>query len=65
MGAFELSHEKYGKLLSVDEAGNATVYDQNGGGLDTTAYVNTLFGSDSVFRIASNIPCENLIDQRM
>ena len=65
LGAFELSHGTYGKLLSVDDAGNVTLYGQNGDELDATAYVNALFGSDSVFSIAGNRPRANLIDRHL
>lgn len=65
LGAFELSHETYGRLLSVDDEGNVTIYDQNGGKADATAYVNALFGSDSVFSVASNRPQSGLIDRRL
>ena len=65
LGAFELSHEAYGRLLSVDEEGNVTIYDHNGGRDDATAYVTALFGSDSVFNVASNRPNAGLIDRRL
>ena len=65
IGAFELSHAKYGRLLSVDDEGNVTVHDHNGGRADATAYVNALFGSDSVFSIASDRPHAGLIDRRV
>lgn len=64
IGAFELSHAKYSRLLSVDKEGNVTIYDHSGGKMDATAYVNALFGSDSVFSVASNRPQEGLIDRR-
>lgn len=65
LGAFELSHEIYGKLLSVDGEGNVTLYGQNGGELEATAYVNALFGSDSVFSIANKSMRVSLIDRRL
>ena len=65
LGAFELSHGTYGKLLSVDDAGNVTLYGQNGDELDATAYVNALFGSDSVFSIAGNSPRASLFDRHL
>lgn len=64
IGAFKLGHAKYGRLLSVDEKGNVTIYDHNGGKMDATACVNALFGSDRVFGVASNRPQEGLIDRR-
>lgn len=65
LGAFELSHGTYGKLLSVDDAGNVTFYGQNGDELDATAYVNALFGSDSVFKITGSNQQAGLIDRHM
>lgn len=65
LGAFELSHETYGKLLSVDGEGNVTLYGQNGDELDATAYVNALFGSDSLFSISGNSPRAGLIDRHL
>lgn len=65
IGAFELSHARYGRLLSVDEEGNVAVYDHDGGRADATAYVNALFGSDSVFSVASDRPPAGLIGRRV
>ena len=65
LGAFELSHGTYGKLLSVDDEGNITLYDQNGGEMGATAYMNALFGSDSVFKITGNNLQAGLIDRHM
>lgn len=65
LGAFELSHETYGKLLSVDGEGNVSFYGQNGDELDATAYVNALFGSDSLFSISGNSPRTGLIDRHL
>ncbi len=44
LGAFELSHQIYGRLLSVDAEGNVTLYDQTGAAMDAAAYVVALFG---------------------
>lgn len=63
LGTFDLSHETYGKLLSVDGEGNVTLYDQKGGAMGATAYETALLGSDSVFKMTSNRPRAGLIDQ--
>ena len=42
LGAFEISHEKYGKLLALDALGNVTLFDRSGNALDTDASVSLL-----------------------
>lgn len=64
IGAFELSDERHGRLLSVDEEGNLTLYDKTGAAMDATAYVNALFGENSVFGQARKTPRQKVIDQR-
>ena len=48
-GAFEISHTDHGRLMSVDDRGNVTLYGQNGASLDAGAYAAALFGSAGPF----------------
>ncbi|MBU3032008.1 hypothetical protein [Paracoccus marinaquae] len=65
LGMFELSHARYGKLLSVDDDGNVTLHEQNGSDMDATAYVKALFGGGSVFSIINTDFGNRVVDRRM
>lgn len=45
LGAFDLTHKTYGRLLSVDGDGNVNLFDQAGNAMDAAAYVDALFGA--------------------
>ena len=49
LGAFDLTHKTFGRLLSVDGDGNVTLYDQAGEAMDAAAYVDALFGGGGLF----------------
>lgn len=50
LGAFDLTHKTYGRLLSVDGDGNVNLFDQAGNAMDAAAYVDALFGAAGTAR---------------
>ena len=63
LGAFDLTHKTFGRLLSVDAAGNVTLYDQAGEAMDAAAYVDALFGGSGPFGTA--VDARPVVDRTM